>query len=657
LTAGRDAPRSGPDGPGAGPAGFEIQPGDLFALLDGLPALLFLFDADDRYVGYRTAVAADLYAQPGAFLGRRVDEVIPGEEGARLRDALREARARDGVTTFQYALTFPDGKRHYEARLVPLRAGWVGALSVEISARVAAEKALRESEERFRLAFKTSPDAIAINRVADGTYVAANDGFARLLGWTEAEIVGRTSVELGIWGEAGARERMIAELTLTGSARIESRFRRRDGSVGIGLMSATLLRLDGVPHVLSVTRDRTEEVAAEAERRRLEDALRQSQKLEAVGRLAGGIAHDFNNLLTGISGNVGLALLEAGEHHPVRPLLLEVEDVVRRAASLTRQLLAFSSRQRMTPRPVSLNATVEDLRRLLARLIGEDVALAMAFDPELPPVLADPGQVEQVVVNLVVNARDAIAGRGRIELSTRAVEVTADAADRPAGRYAVLGVRDSGAGMAPEVLAHAFEPFFSTKGGKGTGLGLATVYGIVRQHGGFIEVTSVPGQGSTFDVHLPLAPDGGVAAAAGAPAEAAALPAGDETVLLVEDEPVVRESARALLARLGYAVLAAANGAEALACARAHRGPIHLVVSDVMMPGMSGPELWTALAPGRPEARVLFITGYDGDALARAGLDGGLAAVLQKPFPVEALARRVRELLDAGAAAGPAPRG
>jgi len=635
--------RAGREGPG-------LHARDLDALLDGLPALTFLFDAEDRYVDHRSAGGVELYAPPAAFLGKRVDEVIEGAIGGELRTALREARDRAEVRTFEYALPMPGGIRHYEARLVPLQAGRVGALCTEITARVTAEKALRESEERFRLAFKTSPDAIAINRVSDGAYVVVNDGFTRLLGWTEAEIAGRSALELGIWEDPTARERMVAELTATGSARVESRFRRRDGSVAVGLMSATLLHLDGVPHHLSVTRDRTEEVAAEAERRRLEDALRQSQKLEAVGRLAGGIAHDFNNLLTGISGNVGLALLETQGGDPVRPLLVEIEDVVRRAASLTRQLLAFSSRQRMAPRPVSLNATLEDLRRLLGRLIGEEVTLALALAPALPPVLADPGQVEQVVVNLVVNARDAIAGRGRIDVSTRAVEVTAGSPDRPAGHHAVLAVRDSGGGMAPDVLAHAFEPFFSTKGGKGTGLGLATVYGIVRQHGGFVEVTSAPGQGSTFEVHLPLAPAGEPLAPSLEPGAQRALPGGSETVLLVEDEPVVRDAARALLSRLGYRVLAAPGGLDGLVAARGHAGPIHLVVSDLMMPGLNGAELWAALRRERPEARVLFITGYGGDALARAGLDADRVPVLPKPFSVETLARRVRELLDAAQA-------
>jgi PAS domain S-box-containing protein len=635
---------NGPD------TGRGLHGGDLDALLDGLPALVFLFDAEDRYLDHRSAGGVALYAPPAAFLGRRVDEVIEGPVGTELRRALQATRASGTVATFEYALPMPAGLRHYEARLVPLAGGRVGALCVDVTPRVTAEKALRESEERFRLAFKTSPDAIAINRAADGGYVAANDGFARLLGWTEGEILGRSSLELGIWVDPADRQRLVEQLSATGSARLETRFRRRDGSVGTGLMSATALALDGVPHVLSVTRDRTEEVTTEAERRRLEDALRQSQKLEAVGRLAGGIAHDFNNLLTGISGNVGLALLEAGAEDPARPLLLEIEDVVRRAAALTRQLLAFASRQPMAPRPVALGATLVELQRLLGRLIGEEVALTLDLDPALPPVLADPGQVEQVVVNLVVNARDAIAGRGRIVLATSAVAVETGTPDRPAGRYARLSVRDDGAGMDPAVLAHVFEPFFSTKGGKGTGLGLATVYGIVRRHGGFVEVTSAPGQGSTFEVHLPLAPAGAGAGSSTPPsATGAPLSRGSETVLLIEDEAVVRDAARTLLARLGYRVLPAASGAEALAAARAHAGPIHLVVTDVMMPGMSGAELWAALRPERPATRVLFMTGYGGDAIAAAGLDADGVQILGKPFTVEALARRIRELLDAAA--------
>ncbi|HET6922551.1 MAG TPA: 7TM diverse intracellular signaling domain-containing protein [Anaeromyxobacteraceae bacterium] len=520
----------------------------------------------------------------------------------------------------------------------------VEALRAEGEERRRAIAAMRETEERFRLAFNTSPDAITLNRLDDGLYVAVNEGFTRLTGYRQDDLLGRTAMEIDIFADPADRERLMAGLRQRAQVQnLEARFRTRDGRVLTGLLSAKTLMLRGEPLILSVTRDVTADRQAESERRRLEEQLRQAQKMEALGRLAGGVAHDFNNILTAIIANAGLAVLEAPAGDPNRPLLLEVRDAARRGADLTRQLLAVSRKQMLEPRPVDLNALLANLRRMLGRVIGEDVELRLDLAAGLPAVLADPGQVEQVVLNLAVNARDALDRGGAITISTREAEVGdagARTSERAAGRYAVVTVADTGRGIPPEMLPHLFEPFFTTKpAGQGTGLGLSTVYGIVRQHGGFIEVESRRGRGSTFRVHLPLAV--GEAGAAEELHRAGPLPRGSETVLLVEDEAAVREVTRTVLDRLGYRVLAAASGDEALALAARHDGTLHLILTDVVLPGPSGPEVAEALRARRPACRVLYMSGYPQNLAT--GLAG--AAFLPKPFSPDALARKLREVL------------
>ena len=519
----------------------------------------------------------------------------------------------------------------------------VEALRAEAGERHRAIQAMRESEERFRLAFDTSPDAITLNRLDDGLYVAVNEGFTRLTGYRRDDVLGRTALEVDIFAAPADRDRLMAALRQRAQVQnLEASFRTRDGQFLTGLLSAKILMLRGEPLVLSVTRDVTAERSAEGERRLLEEQLRQAQKMEALGRLAGGVAHDFNNILTAIIANAGMAVLEAPADDPNRPLLMEIRDAARRGAELTRQLLAVSRKQVLEPRPVDLNALLANLRRMLGRLIGEDVELKLDLAAGLPPVLADPGQVEQVVMNLAVNARDAMDRGGAIAISTRTAEVGPGETrpERPGGRYAVVTVADTGRGIPPEVFSHLFEPFYTTKpAGQGTGLGLSTVYGIVRQHGGFVEVDSAPGRGAAFRVHLPVAE--GTTGEREEPARPEPLPRGDETVLLVEDEAGVRDVARTLLGRLGYQVLAAASGDEALALAAGHQGPLHLLLTDVVLPGPSGPEVAEAVHSRRPECRVLYMSGYP------ENLAAGLAGLpfIPKPFSPEALAHKIREVL------------
>src|SRR5690606_6738766 len=378
---------------------------------------------------------------------------------------------------------------------------------------------------------------------------------------------------------------------------------------------------------------------------------RQVLKLEAVGRLAGGIAHDFNNILTAVGGHAALLLEEIPPGDPLRADLEEIKRGVDRATSLTRQLLAFSRKQVLKPRVLDLTSVVAETEQMLRRLIGEDIDLRTSAEPGLGRVLADPGQIQQVILNLAVNARDAMPDGGRLSIELANVDVDEEMARRhvpeqPPGRYVRLTVSDTGTGIPHHIQPHIFEPFFTTKEkGKGTGLGLSTVYGIVKQSGGFIWVYSEPGQGATFKIYLPRvdAP----AEQTPAPQPEVAAHAGEETILLVEDEPAVRDLAQRILRRKGYRVIVASNGREALDLVERQEGPIGLLVTDLIMPQMDGRELAQRLAALRPGLPVLFMSGYTGDTIAQRGVLDPDVAFIEKPFSPEGLARKVREILDA----------
>jgi PAS domain S-box-containing protein len=418
---------------------------------------------------------------------------------------------------------------------------------------------------------------------------------------------------------------------------------RAGGAVPVEVTTATLKGGEGQDQgLVAVLRDLTAV-------RSLEAQLRQAQKMEAVGRLAGGVAHDFNNLLTVMTGRSQILLLKLPPESPLRRDVELIEETAHRASGLTRQLLAFSRKQVVQPRVVDLNEVVRGMEAMLGRLIGEDVVLAAALDPAPTWVHADPTQLEQMIANLVVNARDAMPLGGRLTLETGRVTIDEafarqHVAVRP-GPHVRLVVRDTGIGMDAVTRAHIFEPFFTTKGsGKGTGLGLATVYGIVTQAGGAVAVESEPGRGATFTIHLPA-----VAAPAAGRAHRDATtgaPRGSETVLVVEDEESVRGLARDVLLRQGYTVLEAANGDEALRISETHAAAIHLLLTDVIMPGMGGRELAGRLTATRPETKVLYTSGYADDAALQQGPSASGPAFLEKPFTATALARKVREVLD-----------
>jgi len=428
----------------------------------------------------------------------------------------------------------------------------------------------------------------------------------------------------------------------------------------ISFAGALLLYLVMYPLLTLVYRKEVQEETLRAETGRLETEvaertkqLFQAQKMEAVGLLAGGIAHDFNNLLTVITGRAQLLLRGRPADEPLAQGLALIDKTAGRAATLTRQLLAFSRKQVLQRRVLNPNSVVADMEKMLRPLIGEHIALVTVLDPALGPVNADPGQLEQVILNLAVNARDAMPRGGRIVLKTGNVQLDeVTAARQPglqAGGYAVLAVSDTGVGMDATTQARIFEPFFTTKEpGKGTGLGLSTVYGIVQQHSGFVSVESAPGLGTTFKIHLPHV-EAVVEAPVAGPARAVS-GRGSETVLVVEDEDEVRALAIEILREQGYTTLAAADGAEALRVAARHPGPLHLLLTDVVMPHLNGWELARQLSTVRPETKVLYMTGYSEIAVAHEGVSD--ASVLQKPFTPDTLASKVRETIHAVKIAG-----
>jgi PAS domain S-box-containing protein len=557
--------------------------------------------------------------------------------------------------------TYEEGVRYGEEEKRILQ--FVSTQVAQAIERKRADDALREAEERYRTFIEQStegvfrieheggvPVTLPEDEQIDALYATAsiaecNDAMAQMYGFTHArELIGKRLPELHDMTDPVNRDLMRA-LIRNGYRLVDAESHERDvdGRIHYFLNNSVGFVADGrLVRVWGTQREVTE-------RRRLEDQLRQAQKMEAVGRLAGGIAHDFNNILTAILGTTQLILRDLPDAYPdLRGDVEEIRKAATRAADLTRQLLAYSRRQVLAPKVLDVNAVVAGLNGMLRRLIGEDIRLETSLDPTLPAVKADPGQLEQVLLNLAVNSRDAMPRGGTVTIATATGSLAAGAlaphVPDQAGRFVILSVTDTGTGMSAETRAHLFEPFYTTKEvGKGTGLGLATVYGIVKQSGGYIVVDSELGHGTSIRVYLP------VVAERVPPAEPPPPPTewrGTETLLLVEDEEGVRNFARRALEESGYRVLLAASGQDALELAGRHSGPIHLLLTDVVMPGLSGRELAERLVADRPTVRVIYTSGYTDDETVRHGVRESETAFLQKPFTPEELGRRIREVLD-----------
>ena len=508
----------------------------------------------------------------------------------------------------------------------------------------ATQENLRRSEANFRSLVTNAPYGIC-SCDSRGKIIEANPAFLELLGMPSSDqIIGQYIYTLYAdgdqWFELADYLRSSAPFK-----GLTAEWKRNEGT--------TVVRISG----RSVTNGHKEGVTFEifaedvTERRALEQQLRQSQKMEAVGRLAGGIAHDFNNLLMVISGYSEFLLERLGSEPQLRGPAQEIAGAAERASSLTRQLLAFSRKQMLAPRIVNLNDIASENLKMLTRMIGEDIDLVMTPGQHLWPVRADAGQIEQVIMNLAVNARDAMPTGGKLNIETSNITLDDEYARLHApthpGDYVMVSITDTGVGMDPETQSRIFEPFFTTKGPKGTGLGLSTVYGIVKQTGGYIWVFSEVGRGTTFKIYLPRAGAGEAPTQVPAPVRVQKVEPGTETILLVEDEANLRYLARQYLEKQGYKVIEAADGAVAMQIVVAHEGVIHLLLTDVIMPGMNGRELAQRITEIRPNVKVLYMSGYTENVIGQDGtLDAGVR-LLQKPFNLRDLKNKVREVLDA----------
>jgi PAS domain S-box-containing protein len=507
-----------------------------------------------------------------------------------------------------------------------------------------ARSELAQTRQRLITAIEQTADGVVITN-AEGAILYVNPAFERTTGFTRADVVGQNLCILNS-GEQGAALYRDLWATIKAGDVWHGRLvnKRKDGSLYTIDSTITPIRNsnDSIVSFVGVNRDVTREL-------QLEEQYRQAQKMEAIGRLTGGIAHDFNNLLTAIDGFAELAQFQLSPDDPVQELIDKTRQSSRRAAALVSQLLAFSRRQIIKPQVLVLNEVVAELDKMLQRIIGEDIDLEIKLAPGLWPVKIDPTQIEQVIVNLGVNARDAMPTGGKLTIETANVVLdensTACHVEVQPGEYVLLAVGDTGIGMSQEVRTHIFEPFFTTKeNGQGTGLGLATVYGIVKQSRGDIQCHSEEGVGTTFSIYLPRSDEAAQPVARREPGQR--IPSGGETILLVEDNDEVRELAQRILQRQGYTLLQARDGQEALQLATSYSGPIHLLLTDVIMPGINGVTLAEQLAHIRSDSKVLFMSGYTDDKIEHHGVLEAGVAFLQKPFSPMDLARRVRAVLD-----------
>ena len=613
---------------------------------------MVLTDIDNRFVRVNAAFA-DLFGYaPGEMLGMTMAGIThPDDVAASLEQRVELIAGRHQFFQMEKRYFHKDGRILTALTSVSLvrapdgrPALYVGQVQ-DITDRIAAEAALQLRDRAIRAT--TQGIVITDPTLPDNPVVYVSPAFEAMTGYPSEDMLGR-NCRL-IQGEATdktairrVREAVRAEQFCT----VELLNYRKDGSTFWNELSISPVRDGGgrLTHFVGMQTDVTE-------RKRLELQFRQSQKMEAVGQLAGGIAHDFNNLLTIINGYSELLLQDSKPDDPTRELLSEILKAGLRSAGLTRQLLAFSRQQVLTPRVLDLNAVAGETEKMLRRVIGEDILLVTSLAPDLGAVLADAGQVEQVLLNLAVNARDAMPQGGRLLIETRNVAIDRECAtehpDLAPGQYVMLGVADTGTGMTPEVKAKIFEPFFTTKGpGQGTGLGLATVYGIIRQSNGQLEVVSSPGAGTRFRIYLPRVE--GSAAEKPVKSGIRPPPRGTETILLVEDEDGVRALTRHVLDSCGYTVLDVVDGQEALLLmADGHAGTIDLLITDVVMPGLGGPAVAALVAERFPDIKILFVSGYTDDAVFRHGMSEEGVNFLQKPFSPPELAAKVRAVLDA----------
>ena len=515
---------------------------------------------------------------------------------------------------------------------------------------LASNERLRFSEEKFSKIVHLGPVIITLSRVDDGEYVEVSEYFLKLTGYSREEVIGRSSFDLKIWGDNSDRELVIEILRRDGVVReLDIHFQSRNGDTYLMRYSAEIITIAGMQHLVSVAIDITERKRVEEEKEKLEQQLLQSQKMETVGRLAGGIAHDFNNLLTAIMGNVELIKLKIDTGNPIYPKLEMIQKASESAADLTSRILAFSRKQIIEPDAMDLNVLIDHMKMMLERLIGEDVRLITIPKADYPVIMADSGHIEQIVLNLVINARDAMPEGGDLVIETENVLIDETYCRTHAyvlpGEYVMLSVNDTGAGMTDEVITHLFEPFFTTKPkGRGTGLGLSIVYGAVKQNKGSIEVFSEIDKGSRFRIYFPVFKGEAAQADQAFPVDVQLK--GVETVLLVEDNPMVLDFAASILKQSGYRVLEALNGEDALNLSDSFNDRIDLLITDVVLPGINGKVLAKECRKKRTGLRVLFTSGYTENYIDQQDINNEGTKFIGKPYSSHAILRKIREVLN-----------
>jgi PAS domain S-box-containing protein len=514
------------------------------------------------------------------------------------------------------------------------------AVSRDITARKIAEDALKESEEKFRRTYNSSPDAVSITRLEDGLYIDINEGFSRLTGYPRDEVIGRTSFELDIWHYPADRKKLIQGLQERGYyENLEAQFRRKDARLMTGLMSARVISLKGVPHLITITRDITDSKLTALK-------LQQIQKFEAIGTLAGGIAHDFNNLLMGIQGRATMISLDLAASHPHQEQIRAIEEYIRSATGLTQQLLGFARGGKYQVKPMDMNELVRSSATMFGRT-KKEIRIHTKIQASPLVVEADRGQIEQVLLNMYINAWQAMPPEGgELYLETSVVEMDAaycKAHETKAGRYVKVSITDTGTGMSETIRLQIFDPFFTTKEkGRGTGLGLASAYGIIKNHGGMITVYSEIGHGTTFNIYLAASDK---EANREAPIEGGLI-RGSATILLVDDEQLIIDVGRAMLERLGYRVLVCTNGEEAVKVVTEMGAEIDLVILDMIIPGTDGGAIFDGMRQIQPDIPVLLCSGYAINGQADRILKRGCNGFIQKPYSISELSLKIRNVLD-----------
>jgi two-component system cell cycle sensor histidine kinase/response regulator CckA len=586
-------------------------------------------------------------------------EQIHPDDRERVKNAAKEARETGAGTLLEYRFRHKNGNwmvLESVASVIRNENGEPEKLVIvnrDITERKKVQEALVRSEASFRSLVEGAPHGI-YRATTTGQFLQVNPALQRMLGYESAQELFEADLATQVFRNTADYQRMNESLAKSNELKdIELGWKRSNGEpIVVRCSGHRVDAKDGGPGYFEVF---AEDVT---EKRTLERQLRMAQKMEAIGRLSGGIAHDFNNLLGVIIGYSGVLKKSLDKSQPTFEHATEIEKAGQRAASLTRQLLAFSRQQVLTPSVLSLNALVSDMEKMLPRLLGEDINVSLSLEPALGNVRADQSQIEQVIMNLAVNARDAMPSGGKLQIQTANVELdhayTRDHPGSKAGSYVMLAIADSGTGMNPETIAHIFEPFFTTKGvGEGTGLGLATVYGVVKQSNGYIWVDSALGKGSTFQIYLPRNLDTDLVSVADPGVQSREKPQGSEMILLVEDAEPLRKLAQAFLESNGFRVLSAQSGEAALETAARHSGHFDLLLTDVVMPGMNGRVLAEQLSMRQPGLKVLFMSGYTDSFIAGHGVLQKGTNLLHKPFTEEVFISKVREVLDGGKNAPP----